>query len=65
MGIVNLAADATTLAPVTTAMSTVVTVMGEVWEVMTANPLLVVFLAVSLFGIGIRIFRKVKGAAKG
>ena len=65
MVILNLAADATTLAPVTTAMSTVVTVMGEVWEVMTANPLLVVFLAASLFGIGIRIFRKVKGAAKG
>ena len=65
MVILNLAADATTLAPVTTAMSTVVTVMGEVWEVMTANPLLVVFLASSLLGVGIKMFRKVKGAAKG
>lgn len=31
---------------------------------MTRNPLLLVFLAASLFGVGIRIFRKVKGAAK-
>ena len=65
MGILALAGDATTLAPVTTAMSTLVTVMGAVWEVMVANPLLVVFLAASLFSVGIRIFRKVKGAAKG
>ena len=60
-----LASDATTLAPVTTAMSTLVTVMGQVWEVMVANPLLVVFLAASLLSVGIKIFRKVKGAAKG
>lgn len=60
-----IAGDAATLAPVTTAMSTVVTVMGQVWELMTANPLLVVFLASSLLGVGIKMFRKVKGAAKG
>ena len=60
-----LAGEATTLAPVITAMGTLVSVMGEVWEVMVANPLLVVFLAGSLFGVGIKIFRKVKGVAKG
>ena len=65
MGITTLAADSTTLTPVITAMGTLVEIMGEVWEVMVANPLLVVFLAGSLFGVGIRIFKKVKGAAKG
>ena len=60
-----LAADSTTLAPVTTAMSTLVTVMGVVWEVMIANPLLVVFLGASLLTVGIKLFKKVKSAAKG
>lgn len=63
--IAALAADTSTLAPITTAMSTLVTVMGGVWEVMVSNPLLVVFLAASLFSVGIKIFKKVKGAAKG
>ena len=50
---------------IVTAMGTLVEIMGEVWKVMVSNPLLVVFLAASLFGVGIKIFRKVKGAAKG
>ena len=50
---------------VTQAMGDVVDVMGQVWEVMVSNPLLVVFLAASLFAVGVRIFRKVKRAAKG
>ena len=58
-------ADTSTLAPIVTAMGTLVEVMGEVWKFMTANPLLLVFLAASLFGVGIRIFKKVKSAAKG
>ena len=57
--------DTSTLAPVITAMSTLVEIMGEVWKVMTGNPLLLVFLAAGLFGVGIKIFKKVKGAAKG
>ena len=65
MGALNLAAEVSTLAPVTTAMSTLVTVMEGVGEVMVSNPLLVVFLAGSLFSVGIKIFKKVKGAAKG
>ena len=57
--------NTSTLAPIITGMGSLVEVMGEVWDVMTSNPLLVVFLAASLFGVGIRIFRKVKSAAKG
>ena len=54
-----------TLTPIITAMGTLVEIMSQVWSVMTGNPLLVVFLAASLFGVGIRIFKKVKSAAKG
>ena len=57
--------DASTLAPIITGMGDLVEVMGEVWKVMVSNPLLVVFLAGTLFSVGIRIFRKVKSAAKG
>lgn len=49
---------------ITGAMSTVTTVVGDVFSLMTANPLLCVFLASSLVGVGIAIFRKVKGASK-
>ena len=58
-------ADTSTLTPIVTAMGSLVEIMGQVWAVMTGNPLLVVFLAASLFSVGIKIFRKVKGAAKG
>lgn len=54
----------TTLAPIVSSMTTLVDIMGEVWSVMTGNPLLVFFLGVSLFSVGIRVFKKVKGAAK-
>lgn len=57
--------DTSTMDSIITAMGTLVEVMGEVWKVMTANQLLLVFLAASLFYVGIRIFKKVKGAAKG
>lgn len=54
-----------TLEPIISAMGSLVEVMGEVWKVMVSNPLLVVLLAGTLFTVGIRIFRKVKGAARG
>ena len=58
-------ADASTLTPVITAIDTVVSLVGEVFDVMTGNPLLVVFLAGGLLSFGIRMFRKAKSAAKG
>ena len=57
--------DASSLAPIITAMATLVEIMGAVWSVMVSNPLLVVFLAASLLCVGIKLFRKIKGAAKG
>lgn len=55
----------TTITPIITAMGDLVDVMGEVWEVMTSNPLFLVFLGASLFAVGIGMFRRVKRAAKG
>lgn len=47
------------------AIEDLVDVMGHVFAVMVSNPLFVVFLAAGLFALGVRIFRKVKRAAKG
>ena len=45
---------------------TVVTnLMNSVWELMTSNPLLTLFLAAGLLSIGVRAFRQIKRAAKG
>ncbi|WP_337593702.1 hypothetical protein [Vescimonas sp.] len=46
-------------------MSTIKTVVSDVWDVMTANPVLLVFICVSLLSIGFSVFRKAKRAARG
>jgi len=38
--------------------------MASVWTVMVANPLLCVMLASSLLVVGIKLFKRIKGAAK-
>ena len=65
LALVVTAGDVSDLSPVMSAMGTIIQLLGMVWSAMTANPLLVVFLASSLLVVGIRIFRKVKAAAKG
>ena len=45
-------------------MSTLTSLMSSVWQVMTANPMLTVFLAASLLTVGISIFKRIKRAAK-
>lgn len=45
-------------------MATLTSLMSSVWQVMTANPLLTVFLAASLLTVGISIFKRIKRAAK-
>ncbi len=47
------------------ATATVTTMVGKVWDLMISNPLLTVFVAVSLIGVGISVFGQIKGAAKG
>ena len=52
------------LVPIKRALGDLADVMEQVFAVMVSNPLLLVLLAGSLFAVGVRIFRKVKGAAK-
>jgi len=49
---------------VTGAISEVVTVIGEVFTALTGNALLVFFLAASVLGVGIGMFKRLRGAAK-
>lgn len=50
---------------VITAISSVTTVVGNVFTVMTGNAYLTFLLAASCVGVGISIFRRVKGASRG
>ncbi|MCD8017391.1 MAG: hypothetical protein LUE97_06305 [Oscillospiraceae bacterium] len=46
------------------AVATVTTVVGNVFDMITGNALLVVFVAASLVGVGIKVFKSIKSAAK-
>lgn len=50
---------------VLSAFDTVTSLMTKVWDLMTSNPLLTLFLAAGLVAIGVRVFRQIKRAAKG
>lgn len=43
---------------------TLTKLVTNVFDLMVANPLLVLFLAASLIGLGIGLFRKLRGAAR-
>lgn len=55
---------ATGIAVVTGAISSVVDVVGQIFTVMTGNAYLVFFMAAGLLGVGITIFKRLKGAAR-
>ena len=38
--------------------------MGVTWDLMTANPLLTLFVGAGIIALGFKFFRKAKGAAK-
>ena len=50
---------------VVSGVSTIGTLINTIFGIMTGNPLLVVFLASSLLGVGITAFRRIKGASGG
>jgi Flp pilus assembly pilin Flp len=54
---------ATGMEAVKTAMTTAVTFMTTAFEAMTANGYLVVFLAVTMIGVGVTVFRKLRRGA--
>lgn len=43
----------------------VVILLERVWSLLLSNPLLTLFLAAGLVSVGVKAFRKLKGAAKG
>ena len=47
------------------AMDTVVQLMSKVWELMTSNPILALFVAAGLRPVGIGIFTALRNAARG
>ena len=57
--------SATSVATILDNVSSIKTVVGDVWDVMTANPILCVFICVSLLSVGFAVFRKAKRAARG
>lgn len=52
------------MSAVLSAMDTVVSLMTKVWDLMTSNPLLTLFLAASLIYVGVGVFRAIKRAAQ-
>lgn len=50
---------------VISSMDTLSTLLTKVWDMMTANPLLTLFVALTLLGVGVTVFQKVKGASRG
>ena len=49
---------------ITSGVSTITSLVGDVWTLMTSNPLVMVFVGASLLGVAIGIIRKLtKGRA--
>lgn len=53
----------TSMDAVKTAMTTAVSFMTTAFEAMTANGYLVIFLAVTMIGVGVTVFRKLRRGA--
>ena len=53
------------MAAILASMTTITDLVTSVWELMTSNPLLSLFLAASLRGVGVGVFRKIKRASRG
>lgn len=55
----------TGMAAVMAAVDTITELMGKVWDLLTANPLLTLFVAASLLPVGIALFTALRNAARG
>lgn len=66
-GIVGLETGTTKtgMEAVIAAMDTVTQLMGSVWELMTSNPLLTLFVAAGLISVGVGAFVAIRNAARG
>ena len=63
MPILTDPAHATGMEAVKTAMTTAVSFMTSAFDAMTANGYLVIFLAVTMIGVGVTVFRKLRRGA--
>ena len=63
MYILTETAPATGMEAVKTAMTTAVSFMTSAFDAMTANGYLVIFLAVTMIGVGVTVFRKLRKGA--
>lgn len=63
MPILTDPAPATGMEAVKTAMTTAVSFMTSAFDAMTANGYLVIFLAVTMLGVGVTVFRKLRRGA--
>lgn len=53
------------MSAVLSAVDTITTLMGKVWDLLTSNPLLTLFVAASLLPVGIALFTSLRNAARG
>lgn len=63
MHILTDPAGASGMEAVKTAMTTAVSFMTSAFDAMTANGYLVIFLAVTMIGVGVTVFRKLRRGA--
>lgn len=63
MPILTDPAPATGMEAVKTGMTTAVSFMTSAFDAMTANGYLVIFLAVTMIGVGVSVFRKLRRGA--
>lgn len=53
------------MSAVMSAVDTIIELSGKVWELLTSNPLLTLFVAASLLPVGIALFTSLRNAARG
>ena len=61
----GIAEAASTVAKILENTSTLADMVKNVWDIMTSNPLLLVFICASLVTLGFSFYRKAKRAARG
>lgn len=59
------AVTTTGMSAVMSSLDTIVELSGKVWDLLTSNPLLTLFVAASLLPVGIALFTSLRNAARG
>lgn len=53
------------MSAVMSSLDTIVELSGKVWDLLTSNPLLTLFVGASLLPVGIALFTSLRNAARG